>query len=133
MVHLVLAPHGSSSSHHHAAHVEGVGDHAAVEHGLHVEHLLLLEAQLLRQVPYLLLLLDDVRLLRLVLMLQLLLHLAHHLTLLQGPLLLHVQLPPQLYYLVLLDHGLVVEDLSELLLVRLELLNIFVHLLRLLS
>ena len=65
--------------------------------------------------------------------LELLLDLTHQLSLLERPLLLHIELPPELYDLVLLYHGLVVEDQSEFLLVGLEFLDILVHLLGLLA
>ena len=65
--------------------------------------------------------------------LELLLDLTHHLSLLERPLLLEIELSPQLHYLVLFNHSLVVEDLSEFLLVGLELLNVLVHLLGLLA
>jgi hypothetical protein len=65
--------------------------------------------------------------------LELLFDLTHHLSLLKSPLLLQIKLSPELDHLVLLNHGLVVEDLSEFLLVSLELLNILVHLLGLLA
>ena len=117
-MHLVVLAHGPQPSNH-AAHIEGVADHARVEHGLNVEHLFLLVSHLLSQIPNHLLFLDDVALLDLVLRLQPLFDLAHHLTLLECPLLLDVQLSSQLNYLVLLYHSLVVEHLPELLLVSL--------------
>ena len=65
--------------------------------------------------------------------LELLFDLTHHLSLFKSPLFLQIKLSSQLHHLVLLNHGLVVEDLSEFLLVGLELLNILVHLLGLLA
>ena len=65
--------------------------------------------------------------------LELLLDLTHQLSLFERPLLLHIELSPELDDLVLLYHGLVVEDQSEFLLVGLELLDILVHLLGLLA
>lgn len=65
--------------------------------------------------------------------LELLFDLTHHLSLFKSPLLLQIKLSSQLHHLVLLNHGLVVEDLSEFLLVGLELLHVLVHLLGLLA
>ena len=65
--------------------------------------------------------------------LELLFDLTHHLSLFKSPLFLQIKLSPELDHLVLLNHGLVVEDLPEFLLIGLELLDILVHFLCLLA
>lgn len=62
-----------------------------------------------------------------VLALELLPHLTHQLSLFKGSLFLHIQLTTKFNHLVLLNHGLIIEDLSELLFIGLQFLNIFMH------
>jgi hypothetical protein len=109
------------------AHVHGVI--AVVEHGLNVVELLLMRLHLLSKVPYFVVLLIKLRGLFVVLAFQGLLCLAQHLRLLESTLLLSVELAPQFNHLILLDGSLVLEHLSELLLVALEPLGVLLHLL----
>jgi hypothetical protein len=78
--------------------------------------------------PYLILLLDYYSLLSVILLLQALLDDAHHLGVFEEPLLLQIKLSPQFNDLILFNDGLVIEDLSEFLLICLQPLSVFVHL-----
>ena len=56
------------------------------------------------------------------------LHLTHYFRLFKCPLFLHIELASQLYHLILLNERLIIKDLSELLLILLELFCVLLYL-----